>query len=46
MVKSDPDRAKLLNIRYTGLQAYSIIEGYERLEAALSPRARSGSAYL
>lgn len=26
---TDPERAKLLNIRYTGLQAYSIIEGYE-----------------
>lgn len=26
----DPARAKLLNIRYTGLQAYSIIEGYEQ----------------
>jgi len=35
MVKSDPDRAKLLNIRYTGLQAYSIIEGYERLKAGM-----------
>jgi len=28
--KSHPDRAKLLNIRYTGLEAYSIMEGYER----------------
>jgi len=27
--KSDPDRAKLLNIRYTGLEAYSIMEGYD-----------------
>jgi len=35
MVKSDPDRAKLLNIRYTGLQAYSIIEGYERMKAGM-----------
>jgi len=34
-VKSDPDRAKLLNVRYTGLQAYSIIEGYERLKAGM-----------
>jgi hypothetical protein len=33
--KSDPDRAKLLNIRYTGLQAYSIIEGYERMKAGM-----------
>ena len=31
----DPDRAKLLNIRYTGLQAYSIIEGYERMKAGM-----------
>ena len=35
VVKSDPDRAKLLNIRYTGLQAYSIIEGYERMKAGM-----------
>ena len=35
IVKSDPDRAKLLNIRYTGLQAYSIIEGYERMKAGM-----------
>ena len=35
MMKSDPNRAKLLNIRYTGLQAYSIIEGYERLKAGM-----------
>jgi hypothetical protein len=34
-VKSDPDRAKLLNIRYTGLQAYSIMEGYERMKAGM-----------
>lgn len=33
--KSDPSRAKLLNIRYTGLQAYSIIEGYERMKAGM-----------
>jgi hypothetical protein len=32
---SDPARAKLLNIRYTGLQAYSIIEGYERMKAGM-----------
>ena len=31
----DPARAKLLNIRYTGLQAYSIIEGYERMKAGM-----------
>src|SRR6202521_1155810 len=30
-----PDRAKLLNIRYTGLQAYSIMEGYERMKAGM-----------
>lgn len=34
-VKSDPDRAKLLNIRYTGLEAYSIMEGYERMKAGM-----------
>jgi len=33
--KSDPERAKLLNIRYTGLQAYSIMEGYERMKAGM-----------
>jgi hypothetical protein len=32
---TDPERAKLLNIRYTGLQAYSIIEGYERMKAGM-----------
>jgi hypothetical protein len=31
----DPERAKLLNIRYTGLQAYSMIEGYERIKAGM-----------
>jgi len=31
----DPARAKLLNIRYTGLQAYSVIEGYERMKAGM-----------
>src|SRR5260370_9834582 len=30
-----PARAKLLNIRYTGLQAYSMIEGYERMKAGM-----------
>jgi len=35
VVKSDPDRAKLLNIRYTGLEAYSTIEGYERMKAGM-----------
>ena len=35
VVKSDPDGAKLLNIRYTGLEAYSIIEGYERMKAGM-----------
>ncbi len=34
-MKSDPDRAKLLNIRYTGLEAYSTIEGYERMKAGM-----------
>ncbi|MBV8730326.1 MAG: nuclease [Acidobacteriia bacterium] len=32
---ADPERAKLLNIRYTGTQAYSIIEGYERMKAGM-----------
>jgi hypothetical protein len=32
---ADPERAKLLNIRYTGLQAYSIMEGYERVKAGM-----------
>jgi hypothetical protein len=32
---ADPERAKLLNIRYTGLQAYSIVEGYERMKAGM-----------
>jgi hypothetical protein len=32
---AEPDRAKLINIRYTGLQAYSIIEGYERMKAGM-----------
>lgn len=32
---SDPERAKQLNIRYTGLQAYSIVEGYERMKAGM-----------
>jgi hypothetical protein len=31
--KTDPARAKFLNIRYTGLQAYSMMEGYERMKA-------------
>jgi len=31
----DPDRAKLINIRYTGLEAYSIVEGYERMKAGM-----------
>ena len=32
---ADPDRAKLINIRYTGLQAYSIMEGYERMKVGM-----------
>src|SRR5271154_2763871 len=35
MKKTDPERAKLLNIRYTGLQAYSMMEGYERVKAGM-----------
>jgi hypothetical protein len=31
----NPDRAKLINIRYTGTQAYSIMEGYERMKAGM-----------
>src|SRR6266436_4817470 len=33
--KMDLERAKLLNIRYTGLQAYSMMEGYERMKAGM-----------
>jgi hypothetical protein len=33
--KSDPEKARLLNIRYTGLQAYSMMEGYERMKAGM-----------
>src|SRR5580692_5769143 len=33
--KADPEKAKLLNIRYTGLQAYSMMEGYERMKAGM-----------
>lgn len=32
---ANSDRAKLINIRYTGLQAYSIMEGYERMKAGM-----------
>lgn len=32
---TDPNRAKLINIRYTGTQAYSIMEGYERIKAGM-----------
>lgn len=35
VAKTNPDRAKLLNIRYTGLQAYSMMEGYERMVAGM-----------
>jgi hypothetical protein len=46
--KSDPERAKLINIRYTGLQAYSMIEGYQRIKAGMRvyrDAARMASAY-
>jgi hypothetical protein len=33
--KTNPERARLLNIRYTGLQAYSMMEGYERMIAGM-----------
>src|SRR5580698_5474934 len=33
--KTNSERAKLLNIRYTGLQAYSMMEGYERMKAGM-----------
>ena len=33
--KTDPEKARLLNIRYTGLQAYSMMEGYERMKAGM-----------
>jgi hypothetical protein len=43
-VKSaDPERARLLNIRYTGLQAYSIMEGYERVKAGMRLYRGTGS---
>jgi hypothetical protein len=32
---TDPNRAKLINIRYTGTQAYSMMEGYERIKAGM-----------
>src|SRR5260370_34361820 len=45
--KTDPEKAKLLNIRYTGLQAYSMMEGYERMKAGmrLYRNAKIGSLY-
>jgi hypothetical protein len=46
--RSDPERAKLLNIRYTGLQAYSMMEGYERVKAGMRlyrMAAKYGSLY-
>ena len=33
--KTDPEHVRLLNIRYTGLQAYSMMEGYERMKAGM-----------
>lgn len=33
--KTNPERATMLNIRYTGLQAYSMMEGYERMKAGM-----------
>lgn len=42
--KSDPARAKLLNIRYTGLQAYSAMEGYERMKAGMRLYRSAGQA--
>jgi hypothetical protein len=33
--KGDPEHARLLNVRYTGLQAYSMMEGYERVKAGM-----------
>jgi hypothetical protein len=35
VAKTNPERARLLNIRYTGLQAYSMMEGYERMIAGM-----------
>jgi hypothetical protein len=35
VAKTNPERARLLNIRYTGLQAYSMMEGYERVKAGM-----------
>ena len=42
--KSSPARAKLLNIRYTGLQAYSMMEGYERMKAGMRLYRFAGAA--
>ncbi|MEO8657603.1 MAG: nuclease [Bryobacteraceae bacterium] len=33
--KQSSEKARLLNIRYTGLQAYSAMEGYERMKAGM-----------
>jgi hypothetical protein len=33
--KTNPERARLLNIRYTGLQAFAMMEGYERMKAGM-----------
>jgi len=35
VAKSDPERARFLNVRYTGTQAYSMMEGYERMKAGM-----------
>ena len=43
--KTNPERAKLLNIRYTGLQAYSMMEGYERMKAGMRLYRRAGGLY-
>jgi len=40
---SDPKSAQLINIRYTGLQAYSIMEGYERVKAGMRLYRAAGS---
>jgi hypothetical protein len=35
LTKADPAKARLMNIRYTGLQAYSMMEGYEHMKAGM-----------
>lgn len=43
VAKSNPERAKFLNVRYTGTQAYSMMEGYERMKAGMRLYRLAGS---